>query len=108
MSETNPIADFVGEGTFHEFLETVDYNAQVYWTEPGLHVTRLRLLSDPGCPMWGVSYCFGRLNGKNVKVMLPFHDLPKRGFRKAIVEWAKEDKVYAKKLGILENISTLC
>jgi len=93
---------------FQAYLETVDYKSPVDWTEPGLKVTRLRLLSDPGCPIWGVSYCFGRLAGRNVKVMLPFDTLPKRGFKRAIVKFAKEDGIYAKGLGILENISTLC
>lgn len=80
----------------------------VCWTAPGLRVTRLRLLSDPGFPFWDVSYCQGELNGEPVTVLLPFSQLPKRGYRKAIVEWAKTEGVYALRLGILENISTLC
>ena len=42
MGETNP-----------------DRLSLVYWTEPGLRVVRLRLLSDPGYPEWDVSYCHG-------------------------------------------------
>jgi hypothetical protein len=28
----------------------------VNWTEPGLTITRFRLLSDPGFPFWDISY----------------------------------------------------
>ena len=75
--------------------------------DPGLHVCRLRLLSDPGFPVWDVSYCHGTLNGEPVNVGLPFNQLPKRGMRRAIVQHAKRDGVYAHGLGILMNISTL-
>jgi len=81
----------------------------VYWTTPGLKVTRLRLLSDPGFPFWDVSYCHGILpDGEAVEVELPFYQLPKRGYKRAIVDCAKRDKVYAAGMGILTNISTLC
>lgn len=80
----------------------------VPWTAKGLKVTRFRLLSDPGFPMWDVSYCHGELNGKPVDVSLPFFQLPKYGWKKAIVEHAKRDGVFAKGLGILDNISSLC
>jgi len=77
------------------------------WTTPGLRITRLRLLSDPGYPMWDVSYCDGMLGDEPVKVELPFSDLPKRNMMAAIIKYAKDDKVYAKGLGIFGAISTL-
>lgn len=80
----------------------------VDWTEPGLRITRLRLVSDPGYPMWDVSYCYGTLDGYTVKVGLPFSQLPKNRMMNAIIEHAKRAKVYAKRLGILDNISKLC
>lgn len=82
----------------------------VDWTEPHLRITRLRLLSDPGLPWWDVSYCHGTLchTGELVRVQVPFQQLPKRGMRSAIVKWAKADKVFARGLGVLDNISTLC
>lgn len=82
----------------------------VDWTEPHLRVTRLRLLSDPGFPAWDVSYCHGWLcsTGEIVRVELPFSQLPKRGMRAAIVKAAIRDNVYARGLGVLDNISTLC
>jgi len=73
----------------------------VDWTEPGLVITRLRLLGDPDHPFLDVSYCHGLLDGNHVDVQLPFNNLPKRGFKKAIVDYAIKSKVYAKKLGIL-------
>lgn len=83
----------------------------VYWADKKLaKVTRLRLLSDPGFPFWDVSYCYGELkDGTAVRVSLPFHQLPKgKGkLNGAIIEWAKKDGVYAKRLGIFDVISTL-
>jgi len=79
----------------------------VDWTEPGLRITRLRLLSDPGFPLWDVSYCHGTINGEHVDVLLPFDQLPKKGMRSEIVRYAQKDKLFAKGMGILDNISTL-
>lgn len=71
-------------------------------------MTRLRLLSDPGHPVWDVSYCHGvNSDGKACEVELPFDQLPKKGMRRAIVWYAKKDGIFAKGLGILDNISTL-
>lgn len=81
----------------------------VSWKEPGLKVTRLRLLSDPGFPAWDVSYCHGILDGRHVDVELPFSQLAKyrTTISKQIVAYAKRDGVYAKRLGILDAISKL-
>ena len=81
---------------------------RVDWSTPGLRVTRLRLLSDPGLGWWDVSYCHGMLNGRHVDVILPFSQLPKRGWKRAIVQYAQRDGVYAHGLGVLSNVSTLC
>jgi hypothetical protein len=106
----------IGESNGLPYGSGNEYHAQwsgartVDWSEPHLRVTRLRLLSDPGFPAWDVSYCHGILchTGEHVMVELPFSQLPKRGFRKAIVAHAIRDKVYARGLGVLDNISTLC
>jgi hypothetical protein len=79
----------------------------VYWDEPNLRITRLRLLSDPGYPAWDVSYCHGSINGEAVDVQLPFDQLPKRKMLAAIVSHAKRDGVHAKNLGVFDAISTL-
>lgn len=81
----------------------------IYWDYPGLYVYRLRLLSDPGYPEWDVKYCYGRLDtGELVRVDLPFSQLKKHlPLKEQIVRFASADGVFAKKLGILDNISTL-
>lgn len=79
----------------------------VAWTEPGLRVVRFRLLSDYDFPAWDVSYCHGMIGQEFVEVDLPFSQLPKRGWKRAIVEYAKRDGVFAAGLGIFENVSTL-
>ena len=90
-----------------------EYHAQyrdarlVDWATPGLRITRLRLLSDPGYPAWDVSYCHGRIGNELVRVQLPFSDVPKRNVSRFIVQHAIRDGVYAKRLGILDAISTL-
>ena len=85
----------------------VERTRTVDWTVKGLYVTRLRLLSDPGFPMWDVSYCHGIIGEEHVNVSLPFSQLPKRKAMHAIVEYAREAGVYAKGLGMLDNISML-
>lgn len=83
-------------------VETVD------WTEPGLEITRLRLLSDPGFPVWDVSYCHGILNGRHVDVRLPFSQLPKYGKGGVKAALYKEAKATGKYIKGLFNLSTLC
>ena len=79
------------------------------WTEPGLKITRLRLLSDPGYPAWDVSYCHGELpTGEKVDVLLPFSMLPKGKRFTAIRRWAKSAGLNVEALGILDSMSTLC
>lgn len=104
VTETSPLS--TGDKKFQESWK----GEYVDWTDPNLkRVTRLRLLSDPGFPMWDVSYCFGEMkDGRCVRVQLPFDQLPKGGrLQRTIIEYAKRDKVYAKGLGILQAISTL-
>ena len=86
---------------YHGVRQSTDPDT-VSWDEPGLKITRLRLLGDVDFPVLDVSYCHGMLNGKHVDVVLPFSQLPKRGYKKAIVEYAVKSKVYAKTLGILD------
>ena len=82
---------------------------RVDWSHPDLEsVVRLRLVSDPGFPAWDVTYCHGKLkDGRIVHVLLPFNQLPRKGMRRAIVKHAQKCGVFAKKLRIFDNISTL-
>jgi hypothetical protein len=79
-----------------------------------VEITRLRLLSDAGFPYWDISYCYGLLkatdefpHGVPVRVLLDVYQLPKRGYRRVLVELAKASGKYAKGIGLLDNISTL-
>ena len=103
--ETNPLRD---PSSYHkeEITESVE------WTAPRLgRIVRLRLLSDPGFPLWDVSYCHGILkDGSKVSVELPFDQLRKGGrgsVSKQIIAYAKKDGVYAKGLGVLTAVSSL-
>lgn len=79
---------------------------EVDWTEPGLVITRLRLLSDPGFPAWDVSYCHGMLDGRHVDVRLPFSQLPKFKMKAALYKEAQKTGKFIK--GLFDSISTLC
>lgn len=83
--------------------------ATVDWATPGLRITRLRLLSDPGYPAWDVSYCHGILDGRHVDVALPFSELRKyrASISRQIVEHAIRAGISARRTGILGAISTL-
>ena len=104
INETNPLPY-----SHDDFYDKEKYAGRVSWGDNRLkRVIRLRLLSDPGHPVWDVSYCHGVLkDGRTCDVELPFLHLPRRGFRRHIVMHAKKDGVFAKRLGILDNISTL-
>ena len=79
------------------------------WRSPRLkRITRLRMVSDPGFPVWDITYCHGETtDGYTCEVRLPFSQLPKKGMRRAIVQHAKNDGVYAHGLGVFAAISTL-
>lgn len=85
------------------------HETYVDWTDPDLKtITCLRLLSDRGYPYWDVSYVHGELkDGTPCRVNVPFMQLSKRRLFADIIKYAKQDGVYAKGLGIFDNISTL-
>ncbi len=102
VNEVNPIT-----ARDREIADKVEIT--VDWADPRLaKVTRLRLLTDPGCDWFDVSYCHGLLHdGTPVRVGVPFDQLPRNGARRAIVHHAKREGVYAKQIGILDAISIL-
>ncbi len=102
---TRETSGLVDARSYHASFSGHD-RPQVCWTTPGLRITRFRLVSDPGFPLWDVSYCHGVLAGQDVRVGLPFSQLPKRGMMAAIVEHAKRENVFAKRLGIFDALST--
>lgn len=88
-----------------EASETVDlHDARL------ARIVRLRLVSDPGFPLWDLSYCYGRLkDGTYVRVRLPRFQFGKRTLRTELLAMCREAGVYGKGLGIFdpEVISTL-
>ena len=76
-------------------------------TEPGLKIVRLRLLSDPGLPLWYISYCHGMVGDEPVRVDLGIDQIPKRVVCKTLVALAKMKGVYGKGMGLLDNISCM-
>lgn len=78
---------------------------KVSWDTAGLEITRLRVLSDPGYPFWDVSYCHGVLDGKNVEVILPFSQIPKKKPNAFLYNEAKKTGVYIK--GLFTSFSSL-
>lgn len=102
VNETNPIPEGYHKQVTHKIKRAVP------WSTPGLRITRLRLLSDPGFAFWDVSYCHGELDGEPVKVTLPFSQLRKgKAIQTQLVDWAKREGLFLKPTGIFDNISAL-
>lgn len=102
--ETNPINEEIQE-IRESIRETVDLTDKRL-----VRITRLRLVTDPGFPLYDLSYCYGRLNdGTNVRVRLPWHQFSRKYLRRDLVAMCKEAGVYGKRLGLLDFdvISTL-
>jgi hypothetical protein len=79
----------------------------VDWTDERLaRVTTLCLGSHSGLSWLNVVNCFGELHsGARCSVRLPFEQLQKGRERVTIVQHAKEAKVFAGGLGLLEAIT---
>jgi hypothetical protein len=78
---------------------------EVDLTDPELKkITRLRLISDAGFPLWDLSYCYGELkDGTPVRVHLPQWQFSKKNLKGELIAMAKEAKVFAKGLGLLDD-----
>jgi hypothetical protein len=98
--ETNPITAEVVAAR-----EAIDHQAPVDLVDERLaRITRLRLISDRGFPMWDLSYCYGVLtDGTPVRVRLPWHQFSKRNLKGDLIAMCRESGVYGKRLGLLDN-----
>ena len=104
VGETNGLVDGC---TYHNTRHNQEGGVKtVCWTTEGLEITRLRLISDHGFPVWDVSYCHGFLDGKHVNVRVPFSQLPKRNMKAALYAEAKLSGKFIK--GLFSSLSTLC
>lgn len=108
MSETNNLREVTGMSG-QEYHDQFVNAPSVAWTDPALkRFVRVRLLTDPGFPMYDVSYVYGELHGGTLcHVILPFHQIPKRGFASWLIKQARGDKVYLKGLGFFDALSKL-
>jgi hypothetical protein len=101
--ESNPLP----KGFHENFTEKA--SRSIRWNDPELdRIVRLRLLTDPGFPLYDVSYCYGiTKDGEPVEVELPFSQLSKgrgkRSWQSDILRHAKRDGVYAKRHGLLHE-----
>jgi hypothetical protein len=106
-------AHITGEAVGPEYHATVEKGVAYTFHDIqalGGRITRLRLLSDPGFPMWDVSYCHATLpDGRIVRVETTFFQLPRRNTIGAIIEDARREGYHAKAIGLLDrgNWSTL-
>lgn len=90
--------------------QTTADSPTVDWTDPNLaRITRLRFVSDPGYPMWDLSYCIGLLrDGTPCRVQVPFFQVPKQNVTGTILDHARRDRVFAKGLGLLDDALSFC
>lgn len=71
-------------------------------------ITRFRMISDPGFPFWDVSYIYGEMkDGRLCQVINPFYELPKKGWKKVLIDYGKKKGIYMKGLGIFNAIASL-
>lgn len=98
VNETNNIADASYNHT------SVDYSRYTRLGDPELvRIDRVRLLTDPGCPVMDVSYVYGTLrNGTHVRVDIGASQIS-RQYKGALIALAKQAGVYAKGLHMLDN-----
>lgn len=99
VNETNPL--WMSESTH----ENVDFTIHCTLGDPRLErITRLRLLTEPGYPYFDVSYVYGVLkDGTHVRIAgAPMH-LGRKTLKRDLIDWAREEKAYAKGLGLLDD-----
>lgn len=106
-SEANPFTD-----AMQEIREKIDVSKPVYINDPDLaRVIRLRLLTDRDCPQWDLSYIDGQMkDGTYVRVIAhafgrlrKHYGKPGKGLKAAIIAAAKQEGVFAKGLGLLDD-----
>jgi hypothetical protein len=97
VEQSNPITDEVRaiRDAIEDTVELTDGRLAL--------ITRLRLVTDPGFPMYDLSYCYGELrDGTPVRVRLPWHQFNKRNLKGDLIAMCREAGVYAKGLGLLD------
>lgn len=77
---------------------------RVYWTTPRLTNVKLVLQADTCNKVADVVSCEGEINGHSVQVTVPFRSVPLNLIQPSIVHMAQKDHVYARGIGILDNL----
>jgi hypothetical protein len=98
-NQSNPLADA------RYTHDDVNHGITVELSDPQLvRIDRIRLLTEPGYPVFDVSYVYGTLTtGERVRVDLGTNRLPRKGTRRELVKLAGEAGRYAKGLGMLDD-----
>lgn len=88
-----------------EEINKVDFSRNVWLDDPDLvRVTRLRLISDPGFPVWDLSYAWGEMkDGSVVHLRFPVNQFSKRHLKADLIDMARSMGVFAKGLGLLDD-----
>lgn len=81
---------------------------KLYWSDKNIgKIVVLSLVSDADYPYWDVSYCRGvTKKGVMVDIGLPFSQLNKKEIKAQILQFARDENVYAKGLGLFDAIVT--
>lgn len=101
--ETNPLID---GAAYHSKVDRTEGYSLKMLAEVGGRITRLRLLTERRSHGWiyDISYCYGELSDGTVVAVTGYPsggDL--RKIKGDLIEWAKEEGVYAKGLGLLDE-----
>lgn len=104
VNETNNIAFAAYDHT------AIDHSEGTVWLGDDrlVRIDRIRLLTDPGCPVYDISYCYGTLrDGRHVRVDLGTHQIPRArkgaSLKYQLIQLARAAGVNAKTLGMLDD-----
>ena len=103
--ETNPLAD---PAAYHQnrYGKTLELTLKGLSNRGG-RITRLRLMADYGSPWVDISYIHGELpDGTPVRVIDYPGGLTWKNLKRDLIQWAREEKVYAKQIGLLDEWGT--
>ena len=113
MTDVYDALNFYGvtyEGEQSGYVPTEQFMTLAELSAKGGHIVRVRWIGGDYIPGRGkcydLSYVHGQLaDGTRVSIThLPAAFLvPRRGIKGALIEWAKEEKVFAKGLGLLDD-----
>jgi hypothetical protein len=100
--ETNNIHDFTGD--WNGYLDTLADDGRAFGLDEIAKLTRVRLLTDRGCPFLDLSYAMGELaDGSHCRVRIDCSSLGRKTYRSEIAAECKRLGVNANKLGVWDS-----